>query len=86
MNRASQRGFSLIELVMVIVVLAVGAAALLQQFTQVAVSLNINEETQTAAQLAQALRAAGIPLSTRQTRRYLQSMGAKWRRKVRSLQ
>jgi putative transposase len=39
----------------------------------------------TAAQLAQALRADGIPLSTRQTRRYLQGMGAKWRRTVRSL-
>ena len=41
--------------------------------------------TWTAAQLAQALRAEGIPLSTRQTRRYLQGMGAKWRRTVRSL-
>jgi transposase len=41
--------------------------------------------TWTAAQLAQALRAAGIALSTRQTRRYLQAMGAKWRRTVRSL-
>jgi putative transposase len=41
--------------------------------------------TWTAAQLAQALRADGIALSTRQTRRYLQAMGAKWRRTVRSL-
>jgi transposase len=41
--------------------------------------------TWTAAQLAQALRAEGIRLSTRQTRRYLQAMGAKWRRTVRSL-
>jgi len=41
--------------------------------------------TWTAAQLAQALRAEGIHLSTRQTRRYLQAMGAKWRRTVRSL-
>jgi transposase len=41
--------------------------------------------TWTAAQLAQALRADGIALSTRQTRRYLQTMGAKWRRTVRSL-
>jgi transposase len=41
--------------------------------------------TWTAAQLAQALRAEGIRLSTRQTRRYLQSMGARWRRTVRSL-
>ncbi len=41
--------------------------------------------TWTAAQLAQALRLEGIRLSTRQTRRYLQGMGAKWRRTVRSL-
>ena len=41
--------------------------------------------TWTAAQLAQALRTEGIGLSTRQTRRYLQGMGAKWRRTVRSL-
>ena len=41
--------------------------------------------TWTAAQLAQALRAEGIRLSTRQTRRYLPGMGAKWRRTVRSL-
>jgi transposase len=41
--------------------------------------------TWTAAQLAQALRADHITLSTRQTRRYLQGMGAKWRRTVRSL-
>ena len=41
--------------------------------------------TWTAAQLAQALHADGLRLSTRQTRRYLQRMGAKWRRTVRSL-
>ena len=41
--------------------------------------------TWTAPQLAQALRTAGIRLSTRQTRRYSQGMGAKWRRTVRSL-
>lgn len=41
--------------------------------------------TWTAAQLAHALKVEGIRLSTRQTRRYLQSMGAKWRRTVRSL-
>jgi transposase len=40
--------------------------------------------TWTAAQLAHALQEEGIRLSTRQTRRYLQSMGAKWRT-VRSL-
>lgn len=43
------------------------------------------ERTWTAAQLAQALRASGFALSTRQTRRYLKAMGAKWRRTVRSL-
>ena len=41
--------------------------------------------TWTAAQLAQALQEEGLRLSTRQTRRYLQGMGAKWRRTVRSL-
>ncbi len=41
--------------------------------------------TWTAAQLAQALQDEGFALSTRQTRRYLQAMGAKWRRTVRSL-
>jgi transposase len=41
--------------------------------------------TWTAAQLAPALQAEGIVLSTRQTRRYLQAMGARWRRTVRSL-
>ena len=41
--------------------------------------------TWTAAQLAHALREAGISLSTRQTRRYLRALGAKWRRTVRSL-
>jgi transposase len=41
--------------------------------------------TWTAAQLAHALQEESIPLSTRQTRRYLQGMGARWRRTVRSL-
>jgi transposase len=41
--------------------------------------------TWTAPQLAHALQEEGIALSTRQTRRYLQAMGAKWRRTVRSL-
>jgi transposase len=41
--------------------------------------------TWTAAQLAQVLWADGIQLSTRQTRRYPQGMGAQWRRTVRSL-
>jgi putative transposase len=41
--------------------------------------------TWTAAQLAAALQEEGIRLSTRQTRRYLQGLGARWRRTVRSL-
>jgi transposase len=48
-------------------------------------SLLGQERTWTAAQLAEALRAAGFPLSTRQTRKYLKTMGASWRRTVRSL-
>ncbi len=48
-----QRGFSLIELVVVIVLLSIAAVALLQQFSQASGSLIRNEELQTASQLAQ---------------------------------
>src|ERR1051325_5905160 len=41
--------------------------------------------TWTAEQLAQALQAEGIRLSTRQTRKYLKRLGANWRRTVRTL-
>jgi hypothetical protein len=41
--------------------------------------------TWTAAQLAEALRAEGIALSARQTRKYLKHMGARWRRTVSTL-
>jgi putative transposase len=44
------------------------------------------ERTWTAAQLAAALAADGLALSTRQTRKYLQAMGARWRRVARTLQ
>ena len=44
------------------------------------------ERTWTAAQLAAALGEEGIALSTRQTRRYLRLVGAKWLRTVRTLQ
>jgi len=60
-------------------------AARREQVTAALDRLLDQPRTWTAAQLAQALRAEGITLSTRQTRRYLQAMGAKWRRTVRSL-
>ena len=44
------------------------------------------DRTWTAAQLAGALRADGITLSTRPTRKYLKLLGARWRRTVRTLQ
>ena len=43
------------------------------------------DRTWTAAQLAAALGDLGIQLSTRQTRKYLGRMGARWRRTVRTL-
>jgi transposase len=43
------------------------------------------DRTWTAAQLAEALAETGITLSTRQTRRYLHAMGARWRRVARTL-
>jgi len=49
-----QRGFTLIELVAIIVLLSVGATALMALFGQVGRSIATNQETQTGAQLAQA--------------------------------
>jgi prepilin-type N-terminal cleavage/methylation domain-containing protein len=49
-----QRGFTLIELVAIIVLLSVGATAILALFGQVGRSIATNQETQTGAQLAQA--------------------------------
>ena len=43
------------------------------------------DRTWTAAQLAAALGERGIALSTRQTRKYLKLLGARWRRTVRTL-
>jgi transposase len=43
------------------------------------------ERTWTATQAAEALGAAGIALSARQTRKYLRGMGARWRRTVPTL-
>lgn len=50
---APQRGATLIEMVMVIVLLAIAATAIMDQFTTSARSYQINESIQTAAQLAQ---------------------------------
>ncbi len=44
-----------------------------------------SDRTWTAVQLAQALRAEGIILSTRQTRKDLKLLGARWRRTVSTL-
>ena len=49
-----QRGFTLIELVMVIVILSVATLAIGNQFMQSAQSWVIDEQVQTASQLAQA--------------------------------
>ena len=43
------------------------------------------DRTWTAAQLATALGEQGIALSTRQTRKYLGQLGARWRRTARTL-
>jgi len=56
-----------------------------EQVTAVLDRLLAQERTWTAAQLAAALRDDGIALSTRQTRKYLGHMGARWRRTVRTL-
>jgi hypothetical protein len=56
-----------------------------QQVTAALDRLLDQERTWTAAQLAEALRPAGISLSARQTRKYLKLLGARWRRTVASL-
>ncbi len=68
MNPTTQQGFTLLELVMVMLIIAVASVPILGQFTNVASSLGINEEIQTAAQLAQE-RAEGI-LADRRTLGY----------------
>ena len=59
MKHPLQDGFTLIELVMVIIIVALATVPILGQFTQVAGSTLLDEEIQTAAQLAQE-RAEGI--------------------------
>jgi transposase len=56
-----------------------------QQVTAVLDGLLAQDRTWTARQLATALAEQGIALSTRQTRRYLTGMRARWRRTARTL-
>lgn len=49
----AQHGFTLIEMVMVIVVLAIGSVALMDQFVNASKSYLTDESLQTSAQLAQ---------------------------------
>lgn len=53
MNRPLCKGFSLIELIIIIVVVSIAAVGMLALFGGVGRSLGINEDTQTAAQLGQ---------------------------------
>lgn len=53
MNRTGQQGFTLLELVMVIMIVALASVPILGQFMQVTRSSLVDEEIQTAAQLAQ---------------------------------
>ena len=55
------------------------------QVTTALAQLLGHERTWTAGQLAAALREQGITLSTRQTRKYLKRMDARWRRTTHSL-
>jgi len=49
----SQNGFTLLELVLVIIIVSIASVPLFGMFSQAASSLLINEKTQTAVQLAQ---------------------------------
>jgi transposase len=56
-----------------------------QQVTMALDRLLAQDRTWTARQLAAALAEQSLPLSTRQTRRYLSGMRARWRRTARTL-
>lgn len=62
------RGFTLIEAVLVIVILSIASVAVLNQFSQAARAWFVDEDLQTATQLAQE-RAEGI-LATRRNGTY----------------
>ena len=49
----SQNGFTLIEMVLVIIIISLASVPLFGMFSQAASSLVVNEKSQTAAQLAQ---------------------------------
>ena len=53
MKQTAQRGFTLLELIMVIVIVALASVPILGQFTQASSSMLLDEQIQTAAQLAQ---------------------------------
>lgn len=68
MRLMRQRGVTLIEMVIVIVILAIAATAIMDLFVNSAKSYQTNESVQTAAQLAQ--ECAEHILATRRTQGY----------------
>jgi len=65
----SQNGFTLIEMVLVIVIISIASVPLFGMFARAASSLLINEKTQTAVQLAQ--ERAEFLLSIRRNQNFL---------------
>jgi prepilin-type N-terminal cleavage/methylation domain-containing protein len=63
-----QRGFTLVEMVMVIVILGIASVALMDQFVNTSKSYLMNEQLQTATQLAQ--ECAEHILATRRVQGY----------------
>ncbi|MBI5463268.1 MAG: type II secretion system protein [Gammaproteobacteria bacterium] len=68
LHTCTQRGATLVELVMVIVILSVASVALMDQFVNASKSYQIDEQVQTATQLAQ--ECAEHILATRRTQDY----------------
>jgi prepilin-type N-terminal cleavage/methylation domain-containing protein len=67
-KHAAQQGFTLLELIMVIVIASVASVPILGRFTQAGSSMLLDEQIQTAVQLAQE-RAEGV-LADRRTQGY----------------